>query len=324
MQKYKKVQVPGKSWSEFVPDPDGTWYKDSSGEYKYAKPGWSTDNTSGTIQDSPFSSESSQSLPGSGYMPEYDVTLQKLQQELAAQLEQQKAELMSQQELKNFMREKQGELLEEQRTQREAAASKYQQVIRPAFERTVADVQAIASQGALSTEAALQADEGYQTAMNTIRRAAAGKDIADAGIAAREAGGARGETLRGVGDITKQLAMSTQQFAAPLILQKNLEAQIRPFQTEAQLANIAASVAETQQAGVAGQAGSLAGLVRAEAAPSGVLAGLYGQNAGAYAGVPGSLEAIAAGNIDFGASLWGPTSFGAGVSTGLSWTGDKK
>jgi len=231
---------------------------------------------------------------------EYDKTLEQLQKQLAAQLEQEKAQYAASEGLSEFMREKQGELLTEQGEARQGAATKFGEVLQPAFQNTLQQVQSLSAGIARDTEVGLQQDPGYRTAMDTINAAGSGEGISGAIESGREASTVRGSGGHGMEAVERELALNVQRQAAPLAIQKQIEGTLRPFQTQAAQAGIAKTLAQTEQMGVGAQAQSLSSLLRTEANPIEALSGLYGQHAGSFAQPAGSTSAIKAGYADYG------------------------
>jgi len=231
---------------------------------------------------------------------EYDRTLEQLQKQLEAQIQQEQATYEASEGLTAFMQAKQGELLTEQGEARQTAASNFFGTVQPAFANTLQSLQGTTAQIAQDTELNLQTDPNYRTAMDTIAQAASGGGIADVMGAGATASAVRGSGGHGMEAIEQELALNIQRQAAPLMIQKKIEQTLRPFQTQAAQAGIAKTLAQTEAGAVGAQVQSLSSLVGAEANPVGALAGLYGRQAGAYAQPAGSVDAITAGYADYG------------------------
>jgi len=234
------------------------------------------------------------------YDSKYDYTLKQLQAQLTAQLEQEQAEIASQQEFSEFMRDQQTSLLAEQAGGRQRAAEAFQQVLAPAFQGTLGRLGRLTAQQAQDVEAQLAGDTARQTAVGTIRRAAGGEDITGTAQNLAAAAGARGQSVSGLENVEAELATLGREAAAPVAYQLELDRILRPFQTQARSAEIARTVAGTQAAGVQAQAQALGGLSQLQAGPVDVLANLYGQSAGAFRPVAGGEDVIAAQFGDYG------------------------
>jgi len=234
------------------------------------------------------------------YMPQYDYNLSQLQAQLTTQLAQEQAEIQSQQQFREFMQGTQADLLTEQGEGRLRASEAYRETLGPAFQQSLGNLTQLTTQQAADTEARLAADPARQVAMDTIRRAAAGEDIAGTGENMQAAADVRGEAVRGLGKVGSELAALSQEAAAPVAYQMELDRILRPFQTQAKSAQIAQTVAGTQSQALQAQAGALGGLMSLEAGPISTLAGLYGQQAGAYQPVAGGEDVISAQFGDYG------------------------
>lgn len=220
------------------------------------------------------------------YVPSKDLTLAQLQAQLTSQLEQEKTELGSQQELREFAAQTTAELLQEQGEGRRRALEAYKKTVQPRFIEALGQTQGATARRAAEIEAALAADPARQAAMGTIRQAASG-----AGIAAEErnlasAAAVRGATPRG-GDTS--LALLAQEAAAPMDYAQRIRSALRPFETQAREAQIAQTVARTQAQNVRAQTQALSGLMAAETGDISTLANLYGQTAQAP---PAGSEAV--------------------------------
>ena len=243
------------------------------------------------------------------YRPEYDRTLKELQAQLTAQLEQEQAQIASQQEFSEFMRGQQRGLLEEQAGRRTAVAETFQRDIQPKFQETLGNLLGVTAEQAASVEQNLAGDVARQTARRVIGRAAAGEDITGAAGNLAEAARVRGEPVRGLGTVEAELGALAQEAAAPVAYQMELDRIVRPFRTQARSAQIAQTVAGTEAALIQGQAQALGGLTQLQAGPVDVLANLYGQTAGAFQPVAGGEDVISAQFADYGYE----TPFGLGA-----------
>jgi hypothetical protein len=234
------------------------------------------------------------------YLPQYDYNLSQLQAQLTAQLEQEQADIEAQQQFSEFMRGTQADLLAEQGEGRARASETYRETLGPAFQQALGNLTQLTTQQAADTEQRLAGDPARQVAMDTIRRAAAGEDIAGTGENMQVAADVRGEAVRGLGKVGSELAALSQEAAAPLAYQMELDRILRPFQTQAKSAKIAQTVAGTQSGAMEAQASALGGLMGLEAGPISTLAGLYGQQAGAFQPVAGGKGVIEAQFHDYG------------------------
>lgn len=234
------------------------------------------------------------------YMPQYDYNLSQLQAQLTAQLEQEQADIQAQQQFSEFMRGTQADLLREQGEGRTRAVEAYRGTLGPAFQESLGRLTELTTQQAADIEEQLASDPSRQVAMDTIRRAAAGEDISGVEQNLRQAANVRGGAVRGLGRVGSELAALAQETAAPLAYQMELDRILRPFQTQARSAEIAGTVAGTAAQSVSAQAQAVGGLMGLESGPISTLAGLYGQQAGAYAPVAGGEDVISAQFGDYG------------------------
>jgi hypothetical protein len=229
---------------------------------------------------------------GSLYEPTYDLSLAKIHSQFSSQLAQREAGIQTEQDFQTFMSGTMQGLLDEQNVARGKAQSHFSDVLQPAFMNTLGGVMTKSAGLAQETEANLAGDPARQAAVGTIRQAASGEGISGFAEHLTQAGGVRGEEGMVAPGLEGELALLSQEAAAPVAYGMELQDILRPFQTQTTEAGTMAQIAETQSGMVKAQAGSLAALTEFEASPVGVLAGMYGGSAGAFKDPSGSQSAI--------------------------------